>query len=141
MIIASFDPGKLTGYVVAEIAHDGTAWVVDTVRSWQEMTQAETYFEVFTAGLEWDLMVCESFIPRGGALKFQPYSLELIGYLKGHSANHGIPIKFQAPIIKNVFHKEALTSWPKVGRGGGGHARDAMAHLIGYVSNNLTNKK
>lgn len=127
------DPGGASGIVLAQVA----GREVLAVPEWHELNQKDTVMwldQLFRLGTV-DIAVCETFKPRGGrAIKFQPYSLELIGYLRGLCWTHDVPVVWQDPLVKNQFHARALEQFPEVGRGGGGHARDAMAHVLGFAT-------
>lgn len=84
-----------------------------------------------------DVIVCENFIPRGGALTFQPEALRIIGYLEGW-ANEQLAAEFvlqtpaQAKTFGTAAKLKAVGWWPK----GLGHAQDAAKHLLVYLCTN-----
>ena len=134
--VVGVDPGKLTGLVFAEVSGREVVKVTD----WRELGPQETcaWLDLVLATSA-DQVVIEKWLPRGGARTFQPYSLELIGWARGLCWKYGVPLAEQSPEMKERFHAEALKSFPAVGRGGGGHARDALAHVIGWAqTRNLT---
>lgn len=131
MIIWGIDPGLLSGFVSVELEEDGTvvpfAWSEDTVEQLYRKTSLGLSSAV-------DIVVCETFKPRGGAIAFKPYSLELIGWIRGLCLLRNVKLVMQDPVMKGgIWHETAMKQHPTVGRGGKGHARDAMAHVLCYV--------
>ena len=135
MWVAGVDPGETSGLVLCVV--DGRDVV--EVLSWAELDQKSTWLWLSNTthklSRRESAMICESFKPRGGrAYKFKPFSLELIGAARGLCWERGVPLILQDPAMKEKFHAAALELFPEVGRGGGGHARDALAHVIGWAN-------
>jgi hypothetical protein len=53
------------------------------------------------------LVVCEDFVPRGGALTWYPESLHQIGALKHHCRRNGVPFRLQAVKDAKGFSTDA----------------------------------
>lgn len=126
MRVLGLDPGKLSGCVDFRSPVD--------IR-WFELPQQDTMLWLWEEARRGDVhaIVCETWKPRGGARTFQPFSLELIGWARGLSWLYDVPLVMQDPAIKVKLHDRAVKEFPEVGRGGGGHARDAMAHVLFYL--------
>jgi len=135
MLVLGMDPGQLSGLVIASV---GGRTVLD-VSQWAENDQRDTVEWVSQAlGAGVQGVVCETFKPRmGRAIAFKPYSLELIGWVRGQCWQLGLPLWLQDPYVKEHYHAQALEQFPAVGRGGGGHARDALAHVIGWAQTRM----
>lgn len=137
MIVVGFDPGETSGMVLTRV--EGREVV--EVLLWREVLQREASasMRMWISGEQPEVVVCERWVPRGGALSFKPYSLELIGWTRGLCWAYDVPLVLQGAVMKNQFHKEALEQFPAVGRGSkGGHARDALAHVIGWANTRRT---
>ncbi len=82
------------------------------------------------------IVVVENFIPRAGALSFQPEALRIIGYLEGWAHENGAEFVLQTPAQAKGFGTtaklKAVGWWPK----GLGHAQDAARHLLVYLCTN-----
>lgn len=128
--VVGIDPGEVTGLVVAGV--EGRA--VTKIMHWGEYRQQEATNLIYSSGPVVDRMVCEAWRPRGGPYTFKPFSLEIIGLTRWVGWWFDVPLTLQAPEMKERFHKPALELFPDVGRGGGGHARDALAHVIGWAA-------
>lgn len=130
MKVIGLDPGVMSGIVLAGISGRD----VLQVHQWAEADQLGTADFLRSAMTVAEVVVCESFKPRTGrALSFKPHSLELIGLARALCWWAGIPFVLQDPVMKERFHAAALEQFPEVGRGKDGHARDALAHVIGWA--------
>ncbi len=91
--------------------------------------------------IEPDVLVVENFIPRAGALTFQPEALRIIGYLEGWAAAAGCGFVLQLPAQAKSFGTaaklKAVGWWPK----GLGHSQDAARHLLVYLCTNDEGRK
>ena len=130
MLVIGLDPGEVSGLVLAHVA--GREVIV--VDEWAELKQLVTTRWLRDRVGAVDTVVCERWVPRGGAHSFKPYSLELIGWTRGLCWEHLVPLVLQPAVMKNRFHDAAREQFPDVGRGQGGHARDALAHVIGWAN-------
>lgn len=129
MKILAVDPGKTTGYVLADV--DGTETIV--CRSWGEAPQLEfcqwAYDMVGILGIE--LIVCESWEPRAAGVRtWQPEPIEVIGMLRWLAKRSRIGFRLQTARDAKRFATTAkLAPYGQV-RSANGHARDAMRHLV-----------
>lgn len=82
------------------------------------------------------VVVCESFVPRGGAITTQQDAPHIIGWLEGECALEGHRLYFQTPGQAKSFASSAKLKacglWPK----GLGHAQDAGRHLLTFLCTN-----
>ncbi|MGV1079705.1 MAG: hypothetical protein ACOYD1_07615 [Candidatus Nanopelagicales bacterium] len=127
MRVIGIDPGQATGLVEANVT--GTSVEVISTTT---LSQRDTcYWLERLADVKVELVVCERWIPRGGPQTFKPFSLELIGFVRGMCWLHGVPLVLQDAAVKNVFHG---ATFGVVNRGCGDHVRDAVAHVIGWAN-------
>lgn len=130
MLVFGFDPGEVSGIVLTFVEERRVRHVLE----WSELRQRAAVDKAAELSGIANVVVCERWVPRGGALSFKPYSLELIGWARGLCWQRNIPFVLQPAAMKNQFHTAALEQFPAVGRGSkGGHARDALAHVIGWA--------
>ena len=78
-------------------------------------------------------IVCESFIPRPGALTHQPDASYIIGYLKMWAHRKGMSFKLQSPAQAKSFSTNAKLKAAGLYPIGMGHAQDAARHLLVYL--------
>ncbi len=123
MHIIAVDPGIATG--IAE-------YVNGSVNAWEDpwMTAVD-----YTEDMHPDVIVVENFIPRVGvALTWQPDALYCIGALKYLSQKQSSEFVLQPPA-----HAKQFSTNDKLKRIGwytptiGGHANDAVRHLLLYA--------
>ena len=131
-MVFGLDPGLASGFIVAEVEAEGRS--VLEVYDWGEYPQLAVCARLEEALPTLDVVVCELWRPRGGALKFQPYSLEIIGTARWLTYKAGVEFVLQPPAVKEVYRRNVMDQFPAVGRGKAGHARDALAHVIGWAS-------
>ncbi len=130
--IAVFDPGGTTGYALwnTSLYADGRSDV-----RFYEQTDRFMLYE-WVRAVTPNIIVCENFIPRPGALSFQPEALRIIGYLEGWAEENGAEFVLQTPAQAKSFGTaaklKAVGWWPK----GLGHAQDAAKHLLVYLCTN-----
>lgn len=130
-MILSVDPGGTTG-----VAWYQRGLPAEAVPASQQILGGHLGFvEWFIEGETdvWTEIVCESFIPRPGALSFQPDASYIIGYLSMWSHVNGVSFKLQSPAQAKSFMTDAKLRaagwWVK----GQDHARDALRHLGTYL--------
>jgi hypothetical protein len=82
-------------------------------------------------------LICENFYPTGGVKTWQPDALHQIGVLRWQAAHWNVPIYMQRVADAEDFATQKKMapfisdrSGPLVGKGGRGHARMALKHLI-----------
>ena len=78
-------------------------------------------------------IVCESFIPRPGALTHQPDASYIIGYLKMWAHRKGMSFKLQSPAQAKSFSTNAKLKAAGLYPVGKGHAQDAARHLLVHL--------
>ena len=131
--VLAVDPGVKTGIVRGLVPERG---VIEPLE-WWELDQQDTCDML--VGWCWKqrvrgarpsaALVIERFIPRGGAVKFEPASLEITGVARWASRRAGVRFVTQTPSDMKAVRSIATEQFPKVGRGGQGHAKDALGHL------------
>ncbi len=118
------DPGGTTGLAQWE--------PTDSRPTFSESTDRFGLYRVVRAWRP-SVVVCESFIPRPGALSSQPEALRIIGYLEGWAEENGAEFVLQSPSQAKSFGTaaklKAVGWWPK----GLGHAQDAARHLLVFL--------
>lgn len=125
MKIVAVDPGNVTGIALYE---DGA------VEAW-EVTSTEAPDEV--AAIDSDVIVCESFTPRPGAKSWQPEALYTIGALRYIAQVERAEFVLQTPANAKAFstnEKLKALGWYTPTKGG--HANDALRHLLLYCASN-----
>jgi hypothetical protein len=98
-LLIAVDPGVVTGLAY---------WTPDTagIPAFYELTEIDAmdlvtnWLHVAQDPSTSALVVCEDFVPRGGALTWFPESLHQIGYLKHLCRRMGIPYRLQQ--VKNA---------------------------------------
>ncbi len=125
MRVLCIDPGGTTGLA---------SWVDGRTGFSQEEDRFKLYALVRTIAP--DIIVCENFIPRAGALTFQPEALRIIGFLEGWANSQSVEFVLQTPAQAKSFGTaaklKAVGWWPK----GLGHAQDAAKHLLVFLCTN-----
>ncbi len=127
--VLAVDPGGTTG-----MAWWGYRPAGESVSFTEEPDRFHLYDRVRVARP--DVIICENFVPRSGALTFQPEALRIIGYLEGWAQENGVEFVLQTPAQAKSFATQAKLKavgwWPK----GLGHAQDAARHLLVYLCTN-----
>lgn len=132
--IVAVDPGKLSGYVKAEI-NDTTGEL--KILEYLELDQQSVCLKVekdIEDGIE--SIVCEDFLITVETAKKKDtrYSLEIIGLLRFFCIKYGIPFTLQTPQRAKTFSDDQrLKDLNLYFKGGQGHYRDAMRHLVLYL--------
>jgi hypothetical protein len=119
--VLAIDPGKVCG----------RAWLIGGEFKSGESDRWAAVDRAHVGGGLFDLVVCESFVPRPGVRSWQPDALETIGALRYVCDRAGVPIETQAPADAKRFatnDKLAALGWRNPTRGG--HADDAARHLL-----------
>ncbi len=142
MRVLCVDPGGTTGWVRWEGGPDWQTGGTEPGRLLDFGEEADR-FRLYVKVRSWtpDIIVCENFIPRAGALTFQPEALRIIGYLEGWASAAGCGFVLQFPAQAKSFGTaaklKAVGWWPK----GLGHAQDAARHLLVYICTNDEGRK
>jgi len=128
--VLAVDPGVLSGIVLGLNPEPG---VIEPLH-WWEIEQQDTCDLIVkwcnTPGLNArKVLVIERFIPRGGPITFVPASLEIIGVARWAAKVAGVRFVTQSPADMKQIRPLVVKQFPKIGRGGKGHAKDALAHL------------
>jgi hypothetical protein len=129
--IIAVDPGAVTG--VAEWSQD-----LGIIQSYEVEGCAEGFFD------EWswenvEAVVCESFTITPATLrntrKGSKCAIDIIGWLKGECAVRRIPFIAQSPAQAKRFGSNAKLKHLNAHKTtDGGHANDAVRHLITYLA-------
>lgn len=130
--IAAFDPGKTTGWAIAE-----TSDPVSTLRSGE--VHAEAFGPMLRLWLHDEraagrgLLVAERFTitRRTARLSQQPDALMVIGVIRDLASEHGHTFEQQAPAVAKLFApNRRLREWGVTPPPKQGHATDAIRHLL-----------
>lgn len=128
MIIA-VDPGKNTG-----VAFYNHAW--DELTAVQDLDQIETVYAVYSKLVVGtvEVIVCESYSVTGSrVVKFQPYSLEIIGALRWLAELFGVEFVLQKPgDAKKIGSDDRIKKWGQW-KSSTPHANDAQRHAFLYA--------
>jgi hypothetical protein len=137
--VMAVDPGKLTGWLVyqplpvagpSDMALDIVDWGEDSQQSFCEI--AEKWVDKTSIPV-----VCERWDYRPGVRTFQPYSLEIIGTLRYLTGFNPRRFHLQGPASAKEFGTHAKLHpyiWAGFGKGGAGHAVDALRHALLFES-------
>lgn len=125
-LILAVDPGVTTGWVLEK---DGFQCPGET--RGEVAFMAEAYTEMGRAPGQ-GTVVCEDFVPRPGALTWEPASLHLIGFLKGAAHLMGWAFKLQKVGDVKRWATDAKLRRAGWWVPGQDHARDALRHLMYY---------
>lgn len=129
--VLAVDPGTMTGLVLGQVPSPG----VIVPRHWWELPQQEACDLIVDwcadrDGVNEAVVVVERFIPRKAkALTFVPASLEILGTARWAAKRYGVRFVTQSPSEKDKVRAFVTREFPGIGRGGEGHAKDALAHL------------
>ena len=128
-MILAIDPGLATG--VAWLTTDGVfrSHIIgggfDGMSDWMRGLR-EPYVPQGT-----DAIAIENFIPRGGALSFQPDAMHIIGMVKHIARKNNVPLLIQTPAAAKSFAtNEKLQKAGWFNKGTEGHDNDAARHLL-----------
>jgi hypothetical protein len=125
MKVIAIDPGLTCGIAGAELLDRGSApqlYAAFQVSPFDAI-------EAVRVG-KFDVVVCESFIPRPGARTWQPEALYTIGALSYVTTWQDTPFRLQSPADAKQFstdEKLKRLGWYTPGRD---HANDAGRHLL-----------
>lgn len=132
MAVVAIDPGKTTGYVIADspfaIAEAGDAIRIENVIEILALLKRMNQLEV---------VVCESFSLYAGKKDAQSFadmpSSQIIGMLKEWCRTNEVRLEMQSPAARKLVTKEMFKATPfaKATRGLH-HAKDAAQHLLLY---------
>lgn len=133
--IVAVDPGKLSGYVKAQINYStGELKIIEYL----ELDQQSVCLKVEKDIEDEDVseIVCEDFIITVETAKKKEtrYSLEIIGLIRFLCNKHGVYFTLQTPQRAKTFSDDQrLKDLDLYIKGGQGHHRDAMRHLVLYL--------
>jgi hypothetical protein len=129
-VIIAVDPGKNTGWCLYD--HGGDGFVIIQ----QDVDQQQVCDSIFSTLKMYDVsaIVCESYTVTGSrVVKFQPYSLEIIGFLRWLAAHEGIDFVLQKPgDAKKIGSDDRIKKWGEW-FSSRPHANDAQRHAFLYA--------
>lgn len=129
MIIA-VDPGKNTGLCSYNPLNDQ---LVHIAQNLDQQRACDVAYDILR---EYDItaLVCESYTVTGSrVVKFQPYSLEIIGTLRWFAAREGIDFVLQKPgDAKKIGSDDRIKKWGQW-KSSTPHANDAQRHAFLYA--------
>jgi hypothetical protein len=135
MYIFAIDPGKTTGWAFAQVENGEVT----------ALTYGEDDFDAICARLDYWLQSYQTYDTRVVAEKYtitartaqlsqQSWSLEVIGVARYLAKKHGdLQLIIQPTNVKKFATDKRLKALGWWHKGGGGHANDALRHLMGYL--------
>jgi hypothetical protein len=127
MIVAAFDPGRVTGYARATIGDERVDGVYPLISfgAKQLNTWEHVHHNLFAD--EWvDIMIVEDFVGGGPRTTDAIHTLKLVGLIQ--YGRRDIPVIVQPPQFRRAFVEEArqLLEAKHKHR----HGADALAHIL-----------
>lgn len=136
MRILGIDPGGTTGMVECRLTDDHPLEIV----TWSEndlFMWADTFERVLTDRRP-NIIIAESWVPLQSAPYADPNdACQPLGVCRWLARRAGVEVVMQQPRRRHGVTDKALKDSGYWIRGGAGHARQALKHVLVYVSNSL----
>lgn len=134
-MILALDPGGTTGLAWMH----GTNGAVRTMQMGPDEHHEElwNFMRVYTP----TAIVCESFTYRNGLAKADLIPCEYIGLVKLYAEKYCVPLYMQTPSMAKKFFSDDKLKAADLWITGKQHARDAVRHLMYYVTFTLKSER